>query len=286
MTNNNPIQVKWPTPGGKITTDGGLIYTIGNLLSDAGGFGILYEGYDTFGNPVAIKILRPANRNFKEVQKQWEKEVSILDKVRHPNVIFIHDAFLCDNLFYIIIERAWGNLFDLIKQLGPLQEATVREIARQLLFALYYIHREGIGHRDLTVYNILFLQNGPNGQGIFKISDFGISEEFTNSWNSPNPIAHRLFRPPELVKFKYTSLQSDLYHLGIVLYYCLTGQFPYDITLPQKEIDSAILSGVPRQSAERIRTSFGNFISILLRRRDDYRFKTELEAWAYLQNKT
>lgn len=286
MTNTNSIQVKWPTPGGKITTDGGLIYTIGNIISDVGGFGILYEGYDTFGNSVAIKILRPAKRKFQDVRMQWEKEVSILDKVRHPHVIFIHDAFICDNLFYIVFERAWGNLFDLIKQVGPMHEATVREIARQLLFALYYVHRDGIVHRDLTVYNILFFKNGQSGQGLYKISDFGISEEFTNSWNSTNPIAHRHFKPPELLKFKYTSLQSDLYHLGIVLYYCLTGQFPYDISLPQTDIDSAILKGVPRQRAEQINTPFGKFISILLRRRDEYRFKTELEAWRYLQTKT
>ena len=80
----------------------------------------------------------------------------ILDKVRHPNVVFIHDAFICDNLFYIVFERAWGNLFDLVHQIGSLQELAVREIARQLLFALPYIHREGILHKDLTVYNILY----------------------------------------------------------------------------------------------------------------------------------
>ena len=285
MSTNSSIQIKWPTPGFNIKTENGLDYTIGTLISDSGGFGLLYEGFDTFGNPVAIKIFKPANRKFEDVQKQWESETLILDKVRHPNVVFIHDAFVCDNLFYIVFERAWGNLFNLVGQVGPLQELTVREIARQLLFALHYIHQERILHKDLTVYNILYFQHGATGQGLYKISDFGISEEFTDRWNSTNQIAHRFFKPPELIKFKYTTLQSDLYHLGLVLYVCLTGQFPYDISLPQGEIDKAILNGVPRIKAEQLGTSFGHFISGLLRRREEYRFKTEIEAWQYLRTK-
>lgn len=283
MTTNNSFEVKFPNTGDTITTDGGLSYTIGTLINDSGGFGLLYEGFDTFGNSVAVKIFKPANRMFEDVQKQWVSETNILDKVRHPNVVFIHDAFVCDNLFYIIFERAWGNLSDLIQQVGPLQELTVREIARQLLFALHYVHREGILHKDLTIYNILYFNHGSTGQGLYKVSDFGISEEFTDRWNSTNPIAHRLFKPPELIKFSYTTLQSDLYHLGLTLYYCLVGQFPYDITLPQNEIDAAILQGIPRLRAEQIGTTFGEFISILLRRREEYRFKTELEAWKFLQ---
>lgn len=285
MATNSPIQIKWPKPGDTITTQSGMEYTIGTLLNNTGGFGLLYDGFDTFGNPVAIKIFKPAKRKFVDVQKQWESETDILDLVRHPNVVFIHDSFICDNLFYIVFERASGNLDNLVKQVGPLQELTVREIARQLLFALHYVHNENILHKDLTVYNILYFQHGASGQGLYKISDFGISEEFTDRWTSTNPIAHRLFKPPELVKFKYTTLQSDLYHLGLVLYFCLTGQFPYDINLPQGEIDRAILSGVPRIKAEQLGTPFGQFISILLRRREEYRFKTEIEAWRDLQTR-
>ena len=279
----NHFQTKWPNPGDTISINDGMEYTIGTLLNDTGGFGLLYEGFDTFGNSLAIKIFRPAKRLYKDVQKQWESESQILDLVRHPNVVFIHDSFICDNLFYIVFERAWGNLNSLIKQFGSINELTTREIARQLLFGLHYVHKEKILHKDLTVYNILVFQNGSTGQGLYKISDFGISEEFTDQWSSTNPIAHRLFRPPELIKSNYTTFQSDLYHLGLVLYFCITGEFPYDLSLPQNEIDNAILKGVPRMKAEQIGTNFGDFISILLRRREEYRFKTAIEAWNYLQ---
>lgn len=282
MTTINPLRVKLPKTGTSIRTKSGMKYTIGTRISDMGGFGLLYNGLDTFGNPVAVKIFRPKGK-FSEVQRQWRNETTILDRVRHPNVVFIHDAFIYNNLFYIIFERAWGNLNDLVNQDGSLEELKVREIARQLLFALHYIHKKNVLHKDLTAYNILYFKNGT--AVLYKVSDFGISEDFTNRCTdkSTNPIAHQLFRPPELVKFGYTSIQSDLYHLGLILYYCLTGNFPYDITLPKAHIDKAIINGVPRQRAETLGTSFGDFISVLLRRRSKYRYKTALEAWDDLQ---
>lgn len=277
------MQIKWPIPGEIITTESGMEYTIGASIDQSGNFGLLYEGSDIFENPVAIKVFKPANRKFEEVQKQWQNETAILNRVRHPNVVFIHDAFICDNLFYIVFERAWGNLFNLIQQIGRLNELTVKEIARQLLFSLHYIHKENILHKDLTVYNILFFQSVQKGPAFYKISDFGISEEFTDLWGSTSQIAHQSFKPPELIKSGYTTLQSDLYHLGLILYFCLTARFPYDISLSQDQIDKAILEGTPRIMAERLGTSFGKFISILLRRREEYRFKTEVEAWRHLQ---
>lgn len=283
MQEDNQIQVKWPTPGYRIRTERGLEYTIGALINNSGGFGLLYEGYDTFDNQVALKIFKPANRKYEDVRRQWENETKILDKVRHPNVVFIHDAFICDNLFYIVFERAWGNLFSLVQQIGPFQELAVSEIARQLLFALHYIHGSRILHKDLTIFNILCFRNFVTGQGIYKISDFGISEEFIDKWNSNNQTAHRSFKPPELLKHKYTTFQSDLYHLGIVLYFCLTGQFPYDISANQDEIDNAILDGIPRIRAEQIGTKFGQFISVLLRRREEYRYINEIQAWLDLR---
>ena len=93
MTTINPLRVKLPKTGTSIRTKSGMKYTIGTRISDMGGFGLLYNGLDTFGNPVAVKIFRPKGK-FSEVQRQWRNETTILDRVRHPNVVFIHDAFI------------------------------------------------------------------------------------------------------------------------------------------------------------------------------------------------
>jgi serine/threonine-protein kinase len=279
------IQVKWPQAGTTITTTSGIVYTIGQSINQ-GAYALVYEGTDSFGNPVALKIFKPANRPFDEVQKHWESEKYLFQKLRHPNIVAIYDSFVCENLFYIVLEKAWGNLEQFVKSVGTLNEFTVKEIARQLLFGLHGVHRAGVLQRDLTIYNILVFE-GPQSRGpIYKISDFGISEEFVGNWNvklSTSQIAHPLFKPPELLNYGFTNEQSDLYHLGLVLLYSLTGKLPFSDSMTEQEITKMVNDGVARQIAENIKTPFGDFVSILLRRRQEYRFKTALDAWNCLR---
>lgn len=281
------MKVIWPTPGNTITTQSGMVYTIGQPIN-SGGYALVFEGMDLFGNPVALKIFKPANRPFKEVQEQWNKETQLFKKLRHPNVVTIYDAYICDNLFYIVLERAWGNLCDWVQAVKPIHEGTVREIARQLLFAIYFIHKEGVIQRDITIYNTLVFE-GPKSRGpILKISDFGISKEFIDPWKPKicnSYTAHPCFIPPELLlpQYGYTNEQSDLYHLGLVLLYSLTGTLPFHEKMDIEQRNKMILDGVPRKEAEKIKTPLGDFISILLRRHQEYRFKTAIEAWNFLK---
>lgn len=283
-------RVIWPTPGSTITTNSGMTYTIGQPIN-WGGYALVFEGSDIFGNPMALKIFKPANRpfEFEEVQTQWEQETHLFRKLRHPNVVAIYDAFICDNLFYIVLERAWGDLCYWIQVIGSTNESTVREIARQLLFAIYFIHREGVIHRDITIYNTLVFE-GPGTRGpIFKISDFGISKEFFSPWEpriSRSHVAHPCFTPPELLlpEYGYTNEQSDLYHLGLVLLYSLTGTLPFDEKMNDDQRNKMIVDGVPRMEAEKIGTPLGDFIAVLLRRHHEYRFRTALEAWNALRS--
>jgi serine/threonine-protein kinase len=263
-------------------------YTIGGQLG-AGGFALVMEGTDLFGNAVALKVYKPANRPFGEVKTQWEKECRLFDKLRHPNVVAIYDAFICDNLFYIVLEKAWGRLCDYVDQFKPLPEAIVREIARQLLFATHYIHTHGVVHRDITIYNALVFE-GPQSRGpVFKVSDFSISKEFVDPWQDKichTHIAHPCFIPPELIdpNYGYSTERSDLYHLGLILLYALTGSLPFNETMPKDQIAKMINDGVPRQQAESLGTPLGAFIAVLLRRRNEFRHKNAIEAWTALKN--
>lgn len=287
MTNN--IKITWPTPGNIITSYHRVQYTIGQPI-DQGGFALIFEAIDSFENPVVLKIFKPANRPFNKVKSQWEKESKIFEKMRHPNVVAIYDAFICENLFYIVLERAWGNLCNWINVKKPIQEGIVREIARQLLFAIHFIHTHGVVHRDITIYNTLVF-HGPKTKGaIFKISGFGISKEFADPWEEKichTNIAHPCFIPPELIskEYGYTNPRTDLYHLGLILLYALKGNLFFNKSMSQEEIRKQIIDGVPRQTAEKIRTPLGKFISILLRRRSEYRFSSPLEAWDKLKTK-
>lgn len=280
-------KIEWPTTGSVITTHNGMEYTIGQHIS-SGSYALVFEGIDSFGNAIALKVYKPAKRRFELVKEQWKKECRIFEIARHPNVVAIYDYFICANLCYIVLERAWGDLYRWVEQYKPLNELNVKEIARQLLFGIHFIHKRGILQRDITIYNVLVFE-GPRSIGsIFKISDFGISKDLFEPWQSQinmAQVAHPHFIPPELLlpQYGYSTEQTDLYHLGLILLYALTGKFPFTENMNDNEIKTSILNGVPRQKAEKINTPFGDFISVLLRRRKEYRFKTAIETWDYLK---
>lgn len=278
------INIRWPVPGVTITTGAGLVYTIGQSI-DQGGFALVFEGVDEFWNNVVLKVFKPAGRQFAEVRTQWAREQEIFRRLRHSNVVTIHDAFVCENLFYLALERAWGNLAAFVSQFGPLPEPVVREMARQLLFGLHFIHQNGIVHKDLTIQNVLVFE-GPQSRGpIFKISDFGISSDYLSSWGNTPALDNQIYLLPEVldVGFGNSSVRSDLYHLGLVLLFALQGTLPLNATMTQTDIDDAVRNAVPRLQAEQLGTGFGDFVAILLRRHADYRFPSALEAWRALQ---
>lgn len=288
----NPIPISWPFKDQIITAPNGISYKIGNRINE-GAYAQVYEGVDDFFNPVAIKIFKPANRPFGDVEKQWKAESDLFIKLRHPNVVAIYNSFIFGNLFYIILERAWGNIFDWINSIQKngtiVTEETVVEIARQLLFAIDFFHKENVLHRDLTVYNTLVFEGPINRGATFKISDFGISKHFIEPWQphiSRTTIAHPSFIPPELLlpEYGYTTEQSDLYHLGLILLYALTNNLIIDERMDPSSIKKMILDGHPRMIAETINSPVGNFIAVLLRRHQEYRFKTALDAWKILRD--
>ncbi|MHB1645914.1 MAG: serine/threonine-protein kinase [bacterium] len=284
------IQFKLPETG-TIITISIRTYKVGKRIdNNQGGFSWVYSAVDVNSlTPVVLKIFKPNNRPFEEVQSQWKKEVTLFNKLRHANIVRIYDAFLYNNLFYIVLEKAWGDLNKYVQSqffVKKLNELDTKNITLQLLSALGFIHQNSIIHKDLTIYNILVFKK-TFFPAIFKISDFGISKEFGyfEPIISNTQIIHPQFKPPEFVNFGFTDMQSDLYQLGLVLLYCVTGNNPF-LNKTQQEIDKIITDGIPRQIAENIKIPFGNFISILLRRHKEYRFKDTSEAINYLyQNK-
>lgn len=262
-------------------------YTIGNLI-DSGGFALVYECKDSFYNDLALKVFKPANRPFEVVKKQWKKETELFYRLRHPNIVTIYNSFTYGKLFYIVLERAEGNLISLLNILKKYNPTQIYEVCRQLLFGLHFIHINKVIHRDLTIYNVLYKVGKINKQDkvIYKISDFGISKDLFDQWESSQIattyIAHPDFICPELLNSGYTSQTSDLYHLGLILLYLYTGKCPLNLARERKDIIADILKGIPREAAEKLGTPLGKYISFFLRRHSNYRFKDAINAWNYL----
>jgi serine/threonine protein kinase len=224
-----------------------------------------------------LKVLKSIEGS--EVKDKWEKEVGKLYRLRHPNVIAIYDRFQHNGEYIIVYERAEFDLAKYVLEVKSFSPTDVKELARQMLFTIHFMHNQGkVLHRDITIYNVLVC--GQPGFPIFKLADFGISIDLTQSLHV-SALVHREFRTPEIVSGEQPTPQSDLYHLGLVLLFCLYGKFPWK---KEEGMSKEFVSeGKPREFAERLNSPMGSFVAKLLRRRLEHRFKSALEAWDELK---
>jgi eukaryotic-like serine/threonine-protein kinase len=244
----------------------------------AGAFGAVYEAVGPFDQVYAVKMVRPANRPYAEVQAEWAREVSRLMSLRHPNVVYIHDAFEQGHLFYLALERCDHALSAMLG--SPMQEGLVLELARQLLAAVQFLHDNDVIHDDLHPGNVLITHTD---RPQVKISDFGISHELRGS-NAVRPsIVHHAIMAPEILASGYTTKQSDIYQVGLLLYWMLTGESAIDMQANYAALAAQVGGGGPRKKAEQLGSPLGDLIAKMLRRRESFRYTTAREVWADLR---
>ena len=269
--------IPFPTPGTRLDSSRGA-YIVGTLIGD-GHYGSVYECVGPFDQRYALKMLRPANKPYHVVKEEWSREMKRLESFRHPNIVYIHDAFEVNYLFYLALERCDTSLRALMT--GPLALGLVVELTRQLLMTLQYLHDSGLVHSDLHAGNVLVsrLDHDP----IVKLTDFGVAHQLDGaSWFRPQ-VANPKILTPELVTAGYTTAQSDLYQLGLLIYQMVTGWPAIDVDAPYPEIARQIADGAARSKAEALGTPIGAIISKLLRRRVDYRYHAARDVWEDLR---
>jgi serine/threonine-protein kinase len=262
-----------PRAGDFVQNQRGFRYKLLSALN-SGGFSSVYDGVDIFETPVAIKVFSPT-APYAEVKDRWFAEAALLQQLVHPNITYIYDAFEYRNGFYLVLEKAKGNLGAYITGVPTLHPNAVLFIAQQLFMALHFIHERQVVHEDLHPGNILEFAGR-----VVKVSDFGISRRLAGPDAKVAPETfHRKFVVPELASQGFTNRQSDLYHVGLILYALVTGHHAIDPTLPDEEVSRLVIAGVPRVRAEELQTPLGNAIAKLLRRRHEYRYHSALDAW-------
>lgn len=200
-------------------------YQVAQVLG-CGGMGAVYLAYDQRiqGRQVAVKEnldTTPLARS------QFDAEVKVMAALRHPNLPGISDHFIGPNgRQYLVMDYIAGEtLEDIVTRRGPLPEAEVVALTRQLLDALDYLHSNRVVHRDIKPSNI---KRTPDGR--LYLVDFGISKRqatgvVTQSW--ARGVGSPGFAPLEQYSGG-TDGRSDIYSLGAVLYFLLTGLVPPD----------------------------------------------------------
>jgi hypothetical protein len=204
-------------------------YTLGEKLGE-GGMGIVYRAeHEMLRRPTAIKLL-PPGRAGEDNLKRFEREVQQTARLTNPHTISIYDfGRTPDGLFYYVMEYLDGiDLEDLVKESGPLAPGRAVRVLRQACAALAEAHGIGLIHRDIKPANIFLCERG-GIPDITKVLDFGLVREISSS-NDPRLTAEDVihgtpqYLAPETIRNASSiDARSDLYALGAVGYFLLTG---------------------------------------------------------------
>ena len=174
---------------------------------------------------VAIKILKKKKIIHKEDVEKKEREINILQKLNHINVIKIYKINEDDEKYYIVMEFCEnGELFHYIVQRQRLNEDEASFFFYQLINGLEYIHSENIVHRDLKPENLLLGKDN-----ILKIIDFGLSNFCEPDNYLETPCGSPCYASPEMVcGNKYNGHMIDIWSTGIIVFAMVCGYLPFE----------------------------------------------------------
>jgi serine/threonine-protein kinase len=228
------------------------VYTIGSLRREAfkakqlgqyrllrklgqGGMGEVYLGeHQLMKRPCAIKVIRPDKAGDARAIARFEREVRATAALSHWNSIDIfdygHDE---EGTFFYVMEYLPGmNLGDIVKQFGPMPASRVIHLLGQTCDALGEAHDAGLIHRDIKPANIFAAERGGH-QDVAKLLDFGLVKPVAEHANIDVTMdgtlaGSPLYMSPEQAVGDEPDVRSDIYALGAVAYFLLTGQPPFN----------------------------------------------------------
>ena len=201
----------------------------------AGGMGDVYKAeHVLLKRPCAIKLIKPQNEADVAVITRFEKEVKATAKLSHWNTVEIFD-FGCtdDGTFYYVMELLPGlSLEEIVERHGPMSPGRVVHLLRQICGALQEAHEVGLIHRDIKPANIFAAKRG-GVQDVAKLLDFGLVKERADRSTDSGARAGAFsgtplyMSPEQATSYEDVDGRADIYSLGAVAYYLLTGQPPF-----------------------------------------------------------
>lgn len=214
-----------------------------------GGMGVIYEARQTAvgGRRVAVKMLDVGLANQAALWNRLREEVDVLAQLPAANVVQVHDVGLINGQLAVVMELAEQNLQERTGGL-PHEEREAAQIVRKLAVAVQkaHDHPRKLIHQDLKPSNVLIM---PDGEA--KVADFGL---FHSAKNNDTPAAARVvgtpgWLAPEQVRGESPTFATDVWGLGAILYYLLTGSSPFPSK--REQIDAVLSQPLPDAAARR-----------------------------------
>jgi serine/threonine protein kinase len=206
-------------------------YRLGEKLG-TGGMGEVYKAeHVLLKRPCAIKLIRSESESDAKAIANFETEVKATAKLTHWNTVEIFDyGHTDDGTFYYVMELLPGlSLQELVDRYGPLPQSRVVYLLKQICDALDEAHNIGFIHRDLKPANIFVSQRG-NKYDVAKLLDFGLVKQHDQDLSSDKTGfsgTPQYMSPEQATSYNLVDARSDIYALGCVAYFALTGQPPF-----------------------------------------------------------
>ncbi len=215
----------------------------------SGAIGAAYRAqHSETGEMVALKLMHERLVSDPDVQNRFVREVSVLEKLDHPNIVRYVDCGIDDGRLYLAMEWVeFGTLDEVLKRRGRLPWREAVEVAVQICKGLQHAHERGIIHRDLKPAN-LFL----SADGLVKIGDFGLARDadLHRLTMRGNTVGTCRYMAPEQVRGEEELTGSvDLYALGCLLFRMLGGRVPYDGATLIEVFEHHLYTDIPRLPA-------------------------------------
>jgi len=208
-----------------------------------GGMATVFEAVERVsGQKVAVKILNSNLLNDKDISLRFENEATATMMLKHPNIAGAYDYTEIEGKPAIVMELVKGiSLTDLVNNKGAIPKEQAVKYMMQILSAIDFVHKKGIIHRDLKPSNILI-----SAHNQIKIIDFGIAK-FHNGISLDRTIPGTvigtyMYMSPQQVKGKNVDNLTDVYALGAVFYYMLSGQHPYIDAVGEYDVQSCVVN--------------------------------------------
>lgn len=211
-------------PGTRLGT-----FTLESTLGQ-GGMGVVYLAeHSLMHKKFAVKVLAPELSRDRRYVDRFRAEISSLARLNHPNIVSATYADEQDGRLFLVMNYVPGvNLHEYVREHGPLDPARACDLVRQAALGLEYAHRQGVVHRDVKPGNLLL-----TAEGSVKLLDLGLARlvdpaEAAGPTTDPGVVlgTRGYMAPEQACNAHAADERSDLYGLGGVFYYLLTGRSP------------------------------------------------------------
>lgn len=212
-------------------------YRLGPCIGK-GGMGVVHAGTDlVLDRPVAIKLLYPLADPV--AQERFLREAKTTAKVRHPGIVEVFDfGTTGDKELFLVMEMLEGTTLSTRIAEGPLTPAECARLGADIAHALGAAHAEGVIHRDLKAGNVMLVRRGDSVA--VKLLDFGIAKNVSSDGQTLTAEGHMIgtvdAMAPEQILGEAVDARTDVYALGCLLYFAVTGHKPFEGHTPAQII--------------------------------------------------